>query len=111
MRERVSLLLWERLRGSAGGLWLGTFHALSARLLRQWGTHIGLKKDFVVYDDDDQKRLLSRVLTDLAVPERLFPVRQVLSAIDREKNKGVGAADFAPTDSIDDVVAKACRLY
>ena len=111
MRERVSHLLWERLKVSAGGLWLGTFHALSARLLRQWGTHIGLKKDFVVYDDDDQKRLLSRVLTDLAVPERLFPVRQVLSAIDRQKNKGVGAADFDPTDYFDDVVAKAYRLY
>ena len=111
MRERVSHLLWERLRVSAGGLWLGTFHALSARLLRQWGTHVGLRKDFVVYDDDDQKRLLSRVLTDLAVPERLFPVRQVLSAIDRQKNQGVAAADFNPTDYFDDVVAKAYRLY
>ena len=111
MRERVSHLLWQRLGSSAGGLWLGTFHALSARLLRQWGAHIGIKKDFVIYDDDDQKRLLSRVLTDLAVPERLFPVRQVLSAIDRQKNQGVSASDFHPTDYFDDVVAKAYVLF
>ncbi|HEY4392822.1 MAG TPA: 3'-5' exonuclease [Polyangia bacterium] len=111
MRERVSHLLWQRLGQSAGGLWLGTFHALSARLLRQWGAHIGLKKDFVVYDTDDQKRLLSRVLIDLAVPERLFPVRQVLSAIDRQQNLGVSAADFHPNDYFDDVVAKAYVLY
>ncbi|MBC8133920.1 MAG: UvrD-helicase domain-containing protein, partial [Deltaproteobacteria bacterium] len=58
MRERVSQLLWQGLGVSAAGLWLGTFHALSARLLRQWGTHIGLRKDFVIYDTDDQKRLL-----------------------------------------------------
>src|SRR3569623_1190476 len=111
MRERVSHLLWERLRVSAGGRWRGTFHALSARLLRQWGTHSGRKKVCVVYVDDEQMRLLARVLTDLAVPERLFPVRQVLSAIDRQKNQGVGAADYHPSDYFDDVVAKAYRLY
>jgi DNA helicase-2/ATP-dependent DNA helicase PcrA len=111
MRERVSHLLWERLGVSAGGLWLGTFHALSARLLRIWGAHIGLKKDFVVYDDDDQKRLLARVLIDLAVPERLFPVRQVLSAIDRAKNQGLRAGDFQGHDYFDDVVGKAYTLY
>jgi DNA helicase-2/ATP-dependent DNA helicase PcrA len=111
MRERVAHLLWERLGLSANGLWLGTFHALSARLLRQWGEHIGLKRDFVVYDDDDQKRLLSRVLIDLAVPERLFPVRQVLSAIDRAKNQGIRADDFQSYDYFDDVVGKAYKLF
>ena len=39
----------------------------------------GVRRDFVIYDDDDQKRLMTRVLADLQVPERLFPVRQVLS--------------------------------
>ena len=111
MRERVSRLLWERMGVSANGLWLGTFHSLSARLLRQWGEHIGIHRDFVVYDDDDQKRLLARVLIDLAVPERLFPVRQVLSAIDSAKNQGLSAADFRPHDYFDDVVAKAYALY
>ena len=111
MRERVAHLLWQRLGISANGLWLGTFHALSARLLRQWGEHIGLNRNFVVYDDDDQKRLLSRVLIDLAVPERMFPVRQVLSAIDRAKNQGIRAADFQPYDYFDDVVGKAYKLY
>ncbi len=111
MRERVSHLLWQRLGVSAGGLWLGTFHALSARLLRQWGEHIGLRRDFVIYDDDDQKRLLSRVLTDLAVPERMFPVRQVLSVIDRAQNQGITASTFRSDDYLDDVVGKAFALY
>ena len=66
-----------------------------------------MRKDFVIYDDDDQKRLMARVLADLQVPERLFPVRQVLSAIDRAKNQGIGPAAFQPNDYFDDVVAKA----
>jgi DNA helicase II / ATP-dependent DNA helicase PcrA len=111
LRERVDKLLWERMRVGTRGLWVGTFHAISARLLRQWGEAIGLRKDFVIYDDDDQKRLLGRVLTDLKVPERMFPVRQVLSAIDRAKNQGITAAAFESHDYFDDVVGKAYRLY
>jgi len=93
------------------GLWVGTFHAISARILRQWGAAVGLRKDFVIYDDDDQKRLLGRVLTDLKVPERMFPVRQVLSAIDRAKNSGISAASFNSDDYFDDVIGKAYKLY
>src|SRR4029077_10808045 len=50
-------------------------------------------------------------LTELKVPERLFPVRQVLSAIDRAKNQGLTAASFVTDDYFDDVVGKAYKLY
>jgi len=111
LRERVDRLLWDRMGIGTRGLWVGTFHATSARILRQWGETVGLRKDFVIYDDDDQKRLLARVLIDLKVPERMFPVRQVLHAIDRAKNNGMSAADFVSDDYFDDVVGKAYRLY
>ncbi len=111
LRERVDKLLWERMKVGSRGLWVGTFHAVSARILRQWGEAVGLRKDFVIYDDDDQKRLLGRVLTDLKVPDRMFPVRQVLSAIDRAKNAGISAASFNTDDYFDDVVGKAYKLY
>ena len=111
LRERVDKLLWDRMGIGTRGLWVGTFHATSARILRQWGETVGLRKDFVIYDDDDQKRLLARVLTDLKVPERMFPVRQVLSAIDRAKNQGIGPIDFVANDYLDDVISKAYRLY
>lgn len=110
LRERVSKLVGGN-HSLMRGLWMGTFHGLSARLLRQYGEAIGLRKDFVIYDDDDQRRLMQRVLTDLNVPERQFPVRQVLSAIDRAKNKGIDAADFEPGDFFEDIIAKAYRAY
>jgi DNA helicase-2/ATP-dependent DNA helicase PcrA len=111
LRERVDHLLWRGLGIGTRGLWVGTFHSIAARLLRQWGETVGLRKDFVIYDDDDQKRLLTRVLTDLKVPERMFPVRQVLSAIDRAKNQGISAGAFNSEDFFDDVIGKAYRLY
>jgi DNA helicase II / ATP-dependent DNA helicase PcrA len=113
LRERVGHLLHTRTGPGSGGsgLWVGTFHSVSARLLRQWGQAVGLRKDFVIYDTDDQKRLLARVLADLKVPERLFPVRQVLSAIDRAKNEGITAAAFDAGDYFADVVARAYKLY
>ncbi|HVZ75544.1 MAG TPA: UvrD-helicase domain-containing protein [Polyangia bacterium] len=111
LRERVSHLLRERMGVGLAGLSVGTFHSISARLLRQYGEAVGLRKDFVIYDTDDQKRLMARVLTDLKVPERMFPVRQVLSAVDRLENQGITAAAFQPGDYFDDVVAKAYTLF
>jgi DNA helicase-2/ATP-dependent DNA helicase PcrA len=109
LRERV-----ERLFGSQGGtlgMWLGTFHGISARLLRRFGEAVGLRKEFVIYDEDDSRRLMSRVLADMKVPDKNFPVRQVLSIIDRAKNRGTKAEDFPSGDYFDQVVSKAYRLY
>ncbi|HEY0715448.1 MAG TPA: UvrD-helicase domain-containing protein, partial [Polyangia bacterium] len=110
LRERAGKLLGLP-EGSVGGLWIGTFHGLGARLLRRYGEAVGLKRDFVIYDDDDQRRLMTRVLADLNVPERLFPVRQVLSAIDRAKNLGTTADGFSSNDYFEDVIGKAYAAY
>jgi DNA helicase-2/ATP-dependent DNA helicase PcrA len=110
LRERVARLL-EIPPREMGRLWLGTFHALCARMLRLWGEAVGLRRDFVIYDDDDQKRLMTRVLADLQVPERLFPVRQVLGSIDRAKNQGLTPDSFARADYFDDVVGRAYAAY
>jgi DNA helicase II / ATP-dependent DNA helicase PcrA len=110
LRERVGRLLGISGRDMSG-LWIGTFHALCARMLRRWGEAIGVRRDFVIYDDDDQRRLMSRVLADLQVPERLFPVRQVMSSIDRAKNQGLTPETFARSDYFDDVVGRAYTAY
>src|SRR3954454_6218813 len=53
MRERVGKLLGDGVAGGHYGIWIGTFHAVAARLLRRHGEAVGLRKDFVIYDDDD----------------------------------------------------------
>jgi DNA helicase II / ATP-dependent DNA helicase PcrA len=108
LKERV-----EKLFGGHGlhGMWIGTFHGICARLLRRFGEAVGLRKEFVIYDDDDSRRLMSRVLADMNVPEKNFPVRQVLSIIDQAKNRGQTADRFPSGDYFDEVVGKAYRTY
>jgi DNA helicase-2/ATP-dependent DNA helicase PcrA len=109
LKDRVERLFGDR--SGTLGMWLGTFHGISARLLRRFGQAVGLRKEFVIYDEDDARRLMTRVLADMKVPEKNFPVRQVLSIIDRAKNQGTMAEDFPSGDHFDQVVGKAYRLY
>jgi len=110
MKERVARLL-----GQAGsnlpGMWLGTFHGLSARLLRLYGEAVGIRKDFVIYDADDQRRLMARVLHDLNISDKMFPVRQVVAIVDRAQNQGTTSASFTVSGPLDEVVAKAYCTY
>jgi DNA helicase-2/ATP-dependent DNA helicase PcrA len=110
LKERV-----ERLFGGHGqgthGMWLGTFHGIAARLLRRFGEAVGVRKDFVIYDEDDARRLMARVLADMKVADKSFPVRQVMAIIDRAKNQGTTADRFPSGDYFDEVVGKAYRLY
>jgi DNA helicase-2/ATP-dependent DNA helicase PcrA len=88
----------ERLVGLAGGdvvrdLWIGTFHAVCARLLRRYHENAGLGRDFVIYDDSDQKAVMTRALRDLGLDEEALPPKLVLSLVSREKREGRGAND------------------
>ena len=83
----------ERLRGLAGDdvvrdLWVGTFHSVCARLLRRYHESVGLGRDFVIYDDSDQKAVMTRVLRELGFDEEALPPKMVLSLVSREKREG-----------------------
>ena len=68
-------------------MWVGTFHAICARLLRRDGELIGVKPEFVVYDDKDQTTLVKDVLKNLRLdPEQYIPAR-LLHAISNAKNE------------------------
>ena len=85
MRERL-----ERMIGSAAdGVWLGTFHALAARILRRHAEAVGLAATFTILDTDDQIRLLKQILAVAAVDERRFPARALLGIIERWKDRGL----------------------
>jgi DNA helicase-2/ATP-dependent DNA helicase PcrA len=85
MRERVERLLTTDCRG----LWISTFHAFCARMLRREGPAIGLSRDFVIYDSSDQMTVVRRALRDLDIDDKLLPARQALSLISQAKNQMV----------------------
>ncbi len=83
MRERLEGLVGD----VAKGMWVGTFHALCARILRIDGKHIGLDPNFVIYDDADQLGLIREVLKAKNIDDKAIQPRAVLSEISNAKEK------------------------
>src|SRR5687767_5336753 len=75
MRERVELLIGSE----CGGVWLSTFHALCARLLRREAPKINLSRDFVIYDSSDQVAVVKQIEKELGIDDKFVPPRQALS--------------------------------
>jgi DNA helicase II / ATP-dependent DNA helicase PcrA len=109
MRNRVGALLGggDALRET----WIGTFHATCARLLRQHPAQSGLARDFVIYDDADQRTVVTRVARELNLDERSFPARMLQARISKAKQACIAADEFQPADWVEDQVAKVYRLY
>ncbi len=82
MRERLENLIGP----IAKRMWLGTFHALCARMLRVHGEHIGINPRFAIFDTDDSTRLIKEILKDLNLDTQRFPPARVLGKISDAKN-------------------------
>ena len=82
MRERVEQLV----PGSARRVWIHTFHSFGVRILRQHAEKLGLTKDFAIYDESDQKKVITLLLEQMGVKEPKKEVNQIISAISRAKD-------------------------
>jgi len=83
MRERVQNLLPE---GMARGMWVGTFHALMARLLRVEAEHLGFTSDFTIYDTGDSERIIKRLLEEGKYDLKSIKPRSIRNHISSAKN-------------------------
>ena len=110
MRQRVHDLL-----GASGlPLWLSTFHAACARLLRREAGHLGLAPNFVIYDAADQLSLLKQCARDLEIAEDLYAPQQIRRRISTLKNDLVDVEAFqreAQDYGLDAVVARVYGVY
>jgi DNA helicase-2/ATP-dependent DNA helicase PcrA len=108
MRARLDRLCGPEL---ARALWVGTFHATCAKLLRAHGAAVGLQPNFVIYDTADQRAVVARALKDLQLDERRYPARAVLAHIHKHKQEGRGPDEAAATSYIDEVALRLFRAY
>ena len=108
MRRRLEGLIGE---GVARDLWVGTFHAVCARLLRQLHHAAGLERNFVIYDDADQRAVMARVIKELKLDDKRYPPRQLLSRIHREKQEGRGPSEFVKESYFDDIAGQCFEAY
>ncbi|HUQ36887.1 MAG TPA: UvrD-helicase domain-containing protein [Aestuariivirga sp.] len=86
MKERIGYLIGGVVEGMT---WLGTFHSIGVKILRNHAELAGLKSGFSILDTDDQIRLLKQLLTAHDIDEKRWPARQLASLIDGWKNRGL----------------------
>ncbi|HPB22646.1 MAG TPA: UvrD-helicase domain-containing protein [Novosphingobium sp.] len=108
MRERVGQLVGPAVEGMP---WLGTFHAIAARMLRRHAELAGLQSNYTIIDTDDQLRVLKQLIVAEGLDEKRWPARQLAQCIDRWKNKGLNPADLDAGESEAYANGKGQRFY
>jgi DNA helicase II / ATP-dependent DNA helicase PcrA len=107
MKERIGKLL----RRNPSGLWIGTFHSLSARLLRREAELLGFSRQFTIYDEDDRLSLIRRLMEQRGHSTKLFPPRAVQALISSAKNRMTPPAELAAGASFDRLAQVAADVY
>ncbi|MBD3950086.1 UvrD-helicase domain-containing protein [Tuanshanicoccus lijuaniae] len=109
MRERVQQLVGEQ----ASQIWVATFHAMCARILRREAEHIGYDRNFTIIDTGEQQTLMKQVIKELNLDSERFNYKQLLSVIDTAKNEGKMPEEFASEAGgyIDNIHADVYRKY
>jgi len=107
MRQRVDALM------PGNKVWISTFHALGARLLRQYGDRLSLDRNFTIYDQDDRNRLVKVAMEDAQITEGKFSTESLQSAISKAKNQLLSPDRYAMKahDFYSQTVAKVYPIY
>lgn len=106
MRERLQSLIG----GGARGMWVSTFHSMCVRILRTDCERVGFAKGFTIYDDSDSKRLVERIMDELNIDKKRYPIPALRNRISQAKNDLQVAEVFAEKTS-DQVGQVAARVY
>jgi DNA helicase-2/ATP-dependent DNA helicase PcrA len=106
MKHRVATLLAR----DPTGLWIGTFHSLSARLLRREAERLGFSRQFTIFDEDDRTALIRRLLEERNISLKLFPARAVQAVISSAKNRMLSGEELAASSGFDRLAQIAAEL-
>ncbi len=91
MRERLGAMLPD---GGMRGMWVCTFHAMCVRILREDADLLGYTGQFTIYDDDDSRRMVREIMTQLAIEQKQCPINMIRSKISTAKNAMIGPEEF-----------------
>jgi DNA helicase II / ATP-dependent DNA helicase PcrA len=108
MKERVGRIIGEAVEGMP---WLGTFHAIGAKMLRRHAELVGLQSNFTILDTDDQLRVMKQLIVAADLDEKRFTARAFGGLIDQWKNKGLIPTDIDAGESERFANGKGGLLY
>ena len=110
MKERIANLVGD----DAKDIWMGTFHSICVRILRRFIDRIGFDSSFIIFDTSDQRTLVKACMKDLAIDDKLFNDRSVLSEISNAKNEMLEPEQYtarANSDFRKEKIATVYELY
>ncbi len=108
MKERIGKVVGGTVEGMP---WLGTFHSIGVKMLRRHSELAGLKSNFTILDTDDQLRLLKQLIQAEGIDEKRWPARQIATAIDGWKNKGLRPNEIPEGEARAYVNGQGRKLY
>lgn len=113
MRERLGHLLKRDAGVRSFMPWMGTFHGICVRLLRQDGDKIGILPNYVIYDEDDRQGLIKQAMKQLSIADKQIKPRAVSGIISNAKNELLGPEEFEMSANypFQKDVAKIYALY
>jgi DNA helicase-2/ATP-dependent DNA helicase PcrA len=95
MRARVAILLGQNPDNRMFMPYMGTFHSICVRLLRKDGEHIGLSRNFIIFDDSDQLGMVKRLMKQQGMDDKQIAPRAVLGLISSAKNELITPIEYA----------------
>jgi DNA helicase-2/ATP-dependent DNA helicase PcrA len=107
MEARLGKLLDQDLKG----IWLGTFHAICARILRREADSLPFNSNFVIYDSDDQLSLVKQAVKELNLDEKTYRPNSIHSAISTAKNNRIMPGDYETKTYRDEITARVYKRY
>lgn len=108
MDNRVKAMLNEQ---ATEGMMLGTFHSICARILRREADHLPLESNFVIFDADDQERIVKAIIKETNLNDKLYRAASVHASISRAKNELILPDDFPINTYRDEVVKRVYTEY
>nr|CRH07893.1 DNA helicase II [Candidatus Magnetococcus massalia] len=94
MRERVQEMLGLEGASASHRFWIGTFHGMSARILRQFGDRLGYGRDFTILDTSDQERMFKRICDEKSFQDKYWTPKRLTHSIGRWKDDGIRPDDL-----------------
>ena len=108
MQIRVEKLLGA---DATQGMMLGTFHSICARLLRREADFLPIQSNFVIFDEDDQERIVKGIIKEFNLNDKMYRAASVHASISNAKNELIGADDYPITNYRDEVVKRVYAEY
>jgi DNA helicase-2/ATP-dependent DNA helicase PcrA len=100
MRERVAELLGENAENRGFMPYMGTFHSICVRILRQDGEHVGIPRSFVIFDEADRQAAIKQASKQLMIDDKAFPPRLLSSLISSAKNDLITPEEYASASNL-----------